>query len=151
MVALESNNYRFSTLLIEIVKCDPFQMRTTASVGRHATKIDRRIRVFLQDGVNDNRSPNDLDRDWHLQNQAMVAALNEEKYDMAHVFGVGAHSDDHGGAILPEMLQWIWRDYPSVNSAGAEKLVELARQRKPERINPFPNFDEKSMISPIGT
>ena len=109
------------------------------------------IRVFLQDGVNDNRSPNDLDRDWHLQNQAMVAALNEKKYDMAHVFGVGAHSDDHGGAILPEMLQWIWRDYPGVNSTGAEKLVELARQRKPERINPFPNFDEKSMISPFGT
>ncbi len=109
------------------------------------------IRVFLQHGVNDNRSPNDLDRDWHLQNQAMVAALNEKKYDMAHVFGVGAHSDDHGGTILPEMLQWIWRDYPGVNSAGAEKLVELARQRKPERINPFPNLDEKSMISPFGT
>ena len=32
MVALESNNYKFSTLLIEIVKSDPFQMRTTASV-----------------------------------------------------------------------------------------------------------------------
>ena len=108
------------------------------------------IRVFLQDGINDNRNPNDLDRDWHLQNQAMVAALNEKKYDMAHVFGVGAHSDDHGGAILPEMLQWIWRDYPGVNSVAVEKIVELAQQRKPKRIEPFPNFDSKSVINPIG-
>ncbi|HUP79296.1 MAG TPA: alpha/beta hydrolase-fold protein [Pirellula sp.] len=109
------------------------------------------IRVFLQDGVNDLRSPNDLDRDWHLQNQAMVAALSEKKYDMAHVFGEGSHSDDHGGAILPEMLQWIWRDYPGVISAPATKIVEQARQRKPERIEPFPNFDANSTISPMGT
>ena len=109
------------------------------------------IRIFLQDGVNDLRSPNDLDRDWHLQNQAMVAALNEKKYDMAYVFGEGGHSDDHGGAILPEMLQWIWRDYPGINSAPAEKIVEQARQRKPVIVDPFPNYDEKSSISPIGT
>ncbi len=109
------------------------------------------IRIFLQDGVNDLRSPNDLDRDWHLQNQAMVAALTEKKYDMAYVFGEGGHSDDHGGAILPEMLQWIWRDYPGVNAASAEKIVELARLRKPERIDPFPNYDATSTISPNGT
>jgi hypothetical protein len=24
------------------------------------------------------------------------------------------HSDDHGGAILPDILRWIWRDYPSI-------------------------------------
>ena len=108
------------------------------------------IRVFLQDGVNDLRSPNDLDRDWHLQNQAMVAALNEKKYDMAHVFGDGGHSDDHGGAILPEMLQWIWRDYPGVNSAGAEKLVELARQRKPVAlITPIGEFESASDVGAV--
>ena len=108
------------------------------------------IRVFLQDGVNDNRRPNDLDRDWHLQNQAMVAALNEKKYDMAHVFGDGGHSDDHGGAILPEMLQWIWRDYPGVNSAGAEKLVELARQRKPVAlITPIGEFESASDVGAV--
>ena len=65
------------------------------------------IRVFLQDGVNDLRSQNDLDldRDWHLQYQAMVAALSEKIYNMDYVFGEGGHSDDQGGAILPEMLQ----------------------------------------------
>jgi enterochelin esterase-like enzyme len=70
------------------------------------------IRVFIQDGVNDNRNPIDPRMDWHLQNQAMVAALKEKGYDMTHVFGEGGHSDDHGGAILPDILRWIWRDYP---------------------------------------
>ena len=39
------------------------------------------IRVFLQDGVNDNRNARNPERDWYLQNQAMVAALKEKGYD----------------------------------------------------------------------
>ena len=76
-------------------------------------KLDRKpIRIFIQDGSHDNRRPRDPTRDWHLQNQAMVAALKEKGYDMTYVFGEGGHSDDHGGAILPDILRWIWRDYP---------------------------------------
>jgi len=71
------------------------------------------IRVFLQDGSNDNRRPNDLKRDWFLQNQAMVEAFKEKKYDLKYVFTDGTHSDQHGGAMLPEALKWLWRDYKS--------------------------------------
>jgi enterochelin esterase family protein len=46
----------------------------------------------------------------------MVAALTEKGYDFKHVFGEGGHSDDHGGAILPDILRWLWRDYPRVES-----------------------------------
>lgn len=70
------------------------------------------LRIYLQDGSHDNRNPNNPERDWHLQNQAMVAALKEKGYDMTYVFGEGGHSDNHGGMLLPEMLRWIWRDYP---------------------------------------
>lgn len=70
------------------------------------------IRIFIQDGSNDNRQPDNPARDWFLQNQAMVAALKEKGYDMTHVFGEGGHSDNHGGAILPDILRWLWRDYP---------------------------------------
>jgi enterochelin esterase-like enzyme len=70
------------------------------------------IRIYIQDGANDNRNPNRPERDWYLQNQAMVAALKEKGYDMTYVFGEGNHSDNHGGAILPDMLRWLWRDYP---------------------------------------
>jgi enterochelin esterase-like enzyme len=76
------------------------------------------IRIFLQDGVNDNRNANNPKRDWHLQNQAMVAALKEKGYDLKYEFGEGGHSDDHGGALLPDMLRWLWRDYPDVQAKG---------------------------------
>jgi enterochelin esterase-like enzyme len=81
-------------------------------------KADKKpIRIFLQDGSNDNRSPDNPKRDWWLQNQKMVEALKEKSYDMNFVFGEGGHSDDHGGTILPDMLRWIWRDWPGVVSA----------------------------------
>ncbi len=70
------------------------------------------IRVFLQDGVNDNRSPRNLSRDWHLQNLAMAEAMKEKEYDYRFVVGKDGHSDNHGGALLPDALRWLWRDYP---------------------------------------
>jgi enterochelin esterase family protein len=42
----------------------------------------------------------------------MVAALTEKGYDVNFHWGVGTHSNRHGGAVLPEMLRWLWRDYP---------------------------------------
>jgi enterochelin esterase family protein len=72
------------------------------------------IRVYLQDGVHDNRSPRDTRRDWFLQNQKMVEALREKDYDYKYVLGAGAHADDHGGALLPDALRWLWRDHPAV-------------------------------------
>jgi enterochelin esterase-like enzyme len=71
------------------------------------------IRIFLQDGSAD------LDNEhgnWFLANQQMLAALNYAnahssgaRYDINHVWGDGAHSDQHGGALLPEILRWIYR------------------------------------------
>ena len=63
-----------------------------------------------------NATARDPRRDWYLLNQAMVAALQEKGYDLKHVFGEGGHSDDHGGALLPDILRWLWRDYPGVVS-----------------------------------
>jgi enterochelin esterase family protein len=80
-------------------------------------QADRKpIRIFLQDGVNDNRNAENKKRDWYLQNQLMVEALKEKGYDMNVIFGDGGHSDDHGGSILPDILRWLWRDWPGVES-----------------------------------
>ncbi len=77
------------------------------------------LRVFLQDGAGDLSNEHG---NWFLANQQMLSALlysNEAadkrkdagaRYDVNHVWGDGAHSDAHGGAILPEILRWIWRD-----------------------------------------
>lgn len=78
------------------------------------------IRIFLQDGVNDNRGmrgrgPNatyDPKWDWHSQNIKMVQALTEKHYDVNYCWGIGTHSNKQGGAIMPDMLRWLWRDYP---------------------------------------
>ena len=69
------------------------------------------IRIFLQDGSGDNRSPKNLERDWYLQNLAMTAALREKSYDYKAAFGDGAHNHKHGAALLPDQLRWLWRDY----------------------------------------
>ena len=81
----------------------------------------RPIRIFLQDGVNDNRGLRrdgsyDPTFDWHAQNIKMVEALTEKKYDVNFTWGIGAHSSKQGGAIMPEMLRWLWRDYPRVDN-----------------------------------
>jgi enterochelin esterase-like enzyme len=72
-------------------------------------KTERKpIRVFLQDGSNDldNQAGN-----WPLANQQMAAALKFAGYDYQFVFGDGGHTGKHGGAILPDALRWLWRDY----------------------------------------
>jgi S-formylglutathione hydrolase FrmB len=77
------------------------------------------IRIFLQDGSGD---LSNAYGNWFLANQQMLSALqyanaaaDEKKaggprYEVEHVWGDGAHSDAHGGAILPEILRWIWQD-----------------------------------------
>ena len=32
------------------------------------------------------------------------------RYEVKHEWGDGAHSDAHGGALLPDILTWIWRN-----------------------------------------
>jgi sugar lactone lactonase YvrE/enterochelin esterase-like enzyme len=70
-------------------------------------KTERKpIRVFLQDGAND---LNNLHGNWPLANQQMASALAFMGYDHQFVFGTGGHSGQHGGAILPDSLRWLWR------------------------------------------
>jgi enterochelin esterase family protein len=66
--------------------------------------------VHLQDGTNDNRYPQDPERDWFLQNRLMMEALAGKGYDVQYVLGHGIHSSRYGGSIFPETLRWIWRD-----------------------------------------
>ena len=94
------------------------------------------IRIFLQDGANDLSNLSDskgftpagtalsnLHGNWFLANQQMLSALefananaDREKtegprYDIQHEWGDGNHSDNHGGALLPDILRWMFRDW----------------------------------------
>jgi len=64
------------------------------------------LRVYLQDGEHD------LDNEhgnWPLANQQMAKALAFQDYDYQLIWGEGGHSGNHGGAVLPDALRWLWR------------------------------------------
>ncbi len=78
------------------------------------------LKIFLQDGAND------LDNshgNWFLANQQMLSALlwankNADannvagpRYQVKHEWGDGAHNGKHGGAIFPDVIRWLWKDY----------------------------------------
>jgi enterochelin esterase family protein len=79
------------------------------------------IKIFLQDGSGDLSNEHG---NWFLANQQMLSALEwananadrrsdpGPRYQINHEWGDGGHSDAHGGAILPDMLRWLWKDYP---------------------------------------
>ena len=74
------------------------------------------IRVYLQDGRNDNRGVSrggayDERRDWFLQNTRLMRALTEKGYDVNYTWGMNRHGQKMGGAILPDMMRWLWRDH----------------------------------------
>lgn len=73
------------------------------------TKPAKPLRVFLQEGSND---LDNLHGNWPLANQDMAAALKFAGYDHTFVLGDGGHSGRHGGAIFPDTLRWLWRDWP---------------------------------------
>ncbi|MBV9085445.1 MAG: SMP-30/gluconolactonase/LRE family protein [Acidobacteriaceae bacterium] len=68
------------------------------------------LRVFLQDGTHD---LNIYAGNWYLANQQMASALEYAGYDVKFVVGTEDHNAKHGGAILPDALRWLWRDYPN--------------------------------------
>jgi enterochelin esterase family protein len=75
------------------------------------------LTIFLQDGSNDLSNEHG---NWFLANQQMLSALEwananadehhdaGPRYRLNHVWGDGPHSDTHGGAILPDILRWMW-------------------------------------------
>jgi hypothetical protein len=80
------------------------------------------LTIFLQDGSNDLSNEHG---NWYLANLQMLDALNwananadkrgdpGARYRVAHVWGDGNHSDNHGGALLPDVLRWIWGSGPA--------------------------------------
>ncbi len=85
------------------------------------------VRIFLQDGRNDNRGErrdgtHDETRDWFAQNVKLMKALTAKGYDVNYSWGIGRHGQKQGGAMIPEMMRWLWRDHGV--STDVKDLVE---------------------------
>src|SRR3954465_15743485 len=94
------------------------------------------IRVFLQDGRNDNRGVRgdgayDETRDWFLQNVRLMRALTDKGYDVNYTWGIGRHGQKQGGAIFPDMMRWLWRDHPV--STDVNDAVERSFNTPPDK------------------
>ena len=95
-------------------------LRGPGSGSTYAEKVlaaDKKpIRIFMQDGRNDNRGQGraggaySQNRDWFYQNVRLKDALTKKGYEVNYAWGIGLHGQKQGGAMLPEMLRWLWRD-----------------------------------------
>jgi len=82
------------------------------------------LKIFLQDGSGD---LNNAHGNWFLANQQMLSALEwantnadanktpGPRYRINHNWGDGAPNGKHAGAILPDVLRWLWADYTPKN------------------------------------
>ncbi len=110
------------------------------------------IRIYLQDGRNDNRGQGregkekyDEQKDWFLQNVKLMHALADKGYDLNYTWGIGKHGQKQGGAILPDMLRWLWRDQPV--STDPNDAVERSFNDPPVKKASADGFDQ--MVKPF--
>ena len=68
------------------------------------------LRVFMQAATHDLNwnAPKD---NMFAEDLRVAAALAERGYDFRLVLGDGGHNPNHGGAILPDALRWLWRTH----------------------------------------
>ena len=76
-----------------------------SKIRRHAGPLP--LKVFLQTGEHDFDL---VFGQWLAANRDMAAALAYRGIEHRLVVGTGGHSLAHGGALLPETLQWIFKD-----------------------------------------
>jgi len=87
------------------------------------------IRIFLQDGKNDN---NLYCGSWWVANQDMLASFEWAGYEVNHEWGEGGHNRKHGNAIFPDVMRWLWQDWQ-----GAGAVVRNHPDRSRSKANDF--------------
>jgi hypothetical protein len=58
-----------------------------------------------------------------------------------YVWGIGLHGQKQGGAILPDMMRWLWRDHGV--SVDVQDKVERALQRPAAKVGETPKPKDK--------
>ncbi len=83
----------------------------------------RALRIFLEDGSTDAWNP--LFGSWFDANLNMESALRFAGYDLAHAWGTHGHDGRPGQVIFPDVMRWLWRDYPEPVKAGVSQNSTL--------------------------
>ena len=74
------------------------------------------LRVFIQDGSNDVWNP--LFGHWYEGNQMLASALEFAGYDVKCDWSDGGHNVTRSTEIFPQVMEWIWRDWPAEPTLG---------------------------------
>jgi gluconolactonase len=82
----------------------------------------RAMRVFLQDGSNDQNS---YPGDWFFANQMMERSLQFAGTEVQHAWGEGNHNGKQAEAVFPAAMRWLWKDYPKPITTGESKNAML--------------------------
>ena len=69
------------------------------------------LRVFIQDGSNDVWNP--LFGHWYEGNQMLASALEFAGYDVKCDWSDGGHNVTRSTEIFPQVMEWMWRDWPA--------------------------------------
>jgi len=88
------------------------------------------IRIFLEDGSADAWNP--LFGSWFDANLNMESALTFAGYDVAHAWGTHGHNGQAGQVIFPDVMRWLWRDYPATIQPGISSNSTLQEITIPE-------------------
>jgi sugar lactone lactonase YvrE len=51
----------------------------------------------------------------------MERALVFSGYEVNHVWGEGGHNGNHGTAVFPDAMRWLWKDWPKPVAKGLSK------------------------------
>jgi gluconolactonase len=81
------------------------------------------LRIFLEDGSTDAWNP--LFGSWYDANLNVESALTFAGYDVAHAWGTHGHDGRPGQVIFPDVMRWLWRDYPAPVQSGVSKNTTL--------------------------
>ncbi len=74
------------------------------------------LRIFIQDGSNDAWNP--LFGHWYEGNQMLASALEFAGYDVQMDWSDGGHNVTRSTEIFPQVMEWMWRDWPAAPTAG---------------------------------
>ncbi len=77
------------------------------------------LRVFIQDGSNDAWNP--LFGHWYESNQMLASALEFAGNDVQCDWSDGGHNVTRSTQIFPQVMEWMWRDWPAQPALGTTR------------------------------